>query len=52
MMKVIKKVMYYFSEEASSNRRLKAMNDFLGQAKDRVHLEQLENQWFKMNGYR
>ncbi len=52
MMKTIKKIMYYFSEEAQQKRRQKAMNDYLGQATDRVHLEQLENQWFKMNGYR
>lgn len=52
MMKTIRKIMYHFSEEASRKRREKAMNDFLSQAKDRIHLEQLENQWFKTNGYR
>ncbi len=52
MLNVIRKLMYHFSEEAQRKRRQKAMDDYLGLSKDRVHLEQLETQWFKMNGYR
>lgn len=52
MLNALRRLMYHFSEEAQRKRREQAMNAYLGQAKDRVHLEQLETQWFKMNGYK
>lgn len=52
MIRKIKEIVYYFSEEAQRKRRHDAMIAYLSQAQDRAHLEQLENQWFKMNGYR
>ena len=51
MLNTIKRLMYHFSEEAHRQRRLESMNAYLGQAKDRMHLEQLETEWFKKNGY-
>lgn len=52
MISTIKKLMHHFSNDAYRQRHLKAMNDYLGQAVDRVHLEQLEREWFKKNGFR
>lgn len=52
MIDSIKKMIHYFSDDAKRQRHHKAMVDFLSQAQDRIHLEHLENQWFREHGYR
>jgi hypothetical protein len=44
-MEMIKKILHYFSYEASQKRYQQKMNDFLSQATDRHHLEALEKEW-------
>lgn len=51
MLKKIRNIFRSFSEEGRREKKLKAMEEFLSQATDRVHLEQLENQWFKKHGW-
>ena len=41
----ISKFLYHFSAEAEYERYQKRMHDFLSQATDRIHLEQLEREW-------
>jgi len=51
MLGTVKRFFYHFTEEARQKRRHQEMVNFLSQAYDRAHLEHLENQWFKKNGY-
>jgi len=51
MLKKLKRIVGILSEEERYRRRQKAMEEFLGQATDRLHLEQLEEQWFKKHGW-
>lgn len=47
MIKKIKKLFGILSTEDQYRKQQKEMEKFLSQAVDRIHLEQLENQWFK-----
>jgi len=50
IMRLIKKILYSLSAEAADARYRKAMHEFLSQATDHMHLEQLERQWEKQYG--
>lgn len=45
LIKLFNKLLYNFSAEAEYKRRYNKMHEFLSQATDRLHLEQLEREW-------
>lgn len=49
MIKLIKNILYRFSDDARTKRETDAMNQYLSQATDLFHLEKLEREWFKYN---
>jgi hypothetical protein len=49
MLKIVKDIVYFFSAEAEYERYQSRMYNFLSQATDRIHLEQLEKEWDRIN---